>query len=68
MREIFGKALISLSGACLLCSPALANDSPALANWKQCAANVRKDYPVPPGNVEQLKMLIEEECGPRPTQ
>lgn len=42
-------------------------ESDALKAWKECAAKVRKDYPVPPGNVNELNMMIREECGDRPS-
>lgn len=47
-------------------SPASAEDSPELKKWNACAAQVRKDYPVPPGNVNTQQQLIEQECGKKP--
>ena len=34
--------------------------------YDECAAKVRKDYPVPPGNVNALNQLIVRECGNPP--
>jgi hypothetical protein len=45
-----------------------AEDSTALKQWKKCEAQVRKDYPVPPGNVNTLKQMIELTCGAKPAK
>lgn len=47
-------------------SPVSAEDSPELKKWKECVAKVKKDYPVPPGNVNTQKQMIEQECGKKP--
>jgi hypothetical protein len=35
--------------------------------YDACVAKVKKDYPVPPGNVNAQKQMIENECGKPPT-
>lgn len=49
-------------------TPVFAADTPELKKWKECAAKVRKDYPVPPGNINALNQLIKEQCGDRPSK
>jgi hypothetical protein len=31
--------------------------------YAECVARVKKDYPVPPGNINAQKQMIEQECG-----
>ena len=35
--------------------------------YDECVAKVKKDYPVPPGNVNARNQLIKNECGEAPT-
>ncbi len=39
----------------------------AMKAWKECMMNVRKSYPVPPGNMQELNQRIQNQCGPRPS-
>lgn len=39
----------------------------AMKAWKECMTNVRKAYPVPPGNMNELNQRIQDQCGPRPS-
>lgn len=39
----------------------------AMKAWKECMQNVRRDYPVPPGNMNELNQRIQNQCGPRPS-
>lgn len=34
--------------------------------YDDCVAKIKKDYPVPPGNVNELKQLIKNDCGEAP--
>jgi hypothetical protein len=35
--------------------------------YDACVAKVRKDYPVPPGNANTLRQMIQNDCGNPPT-
>ena len=35
--------------------------------YDECVAKVKKDYPVPPGNVNAQNQMIRDECGSPPT-
>lgn len=63
IRAMLGAALVLATAA-----PAVAQDRmQAMKAWKECMANVRKDYPVPPGNMNELNQRIQNQCGPRPS-
>lgn len=32
-------------------------------NYAQCVARVKRDYPVPPGNINTQNQMISDECG-----
>ena len=34
--------------------------------YDDCVAKTKKDYPVPPGNVNEQKQLIKNDCGDAP--
>jgi hypothetical protein len=34
--------------------------------YAQCVARVKREYPVPPGNINEQNQLIEQECGDLP--
>lgn len=46
---------------------ALADYDADKKKYDRCVAKVKKDYPVPPGNVNAQKQLIREDCGNPPT-
>lgn len=35
--------------------------------YDACVAKVKKDYPVPNGNINTQKQMIEQDCGKAPT-
>ena len=35
--------------------------------YDTCVAKVRKDYPVPPGNVNEQRQMIQNDCGNPPS-
>lgn len=58
--------LVALVALSFLVTDASAADTAKLKEYKACVAKVKKDYPVPPGNVNTRNQMIKQECGKRP--
>lgn len=59
------KFLLSMLLASIVPAIALAS-SEEKKEYDDCVARVKKDYPVPPGNVNAQNQMIRQECGSPP--
>lgn len=68
IKLVFGALAASLVLAASVPAAAQDNDRmAAMKAWKDCMTSVRKNYPVPPGTMNELNQRIKEQCGPRPS-
>lgn len=61
------KIICMLIFAVFLPSAALADYKADKKKYDDCVAKVKKDYPVPPGNVNARNQMIRNDCGTAPT-
>jgi hypothetical protein len=51
----------------LIPSVALADYAADKKKYDECVTQVKKDYPVPPGNINAQNQMVRETCGSAPT-
>jgi hypothetical protein len=66
-RTTFGAIAFALAFSGLTPASAQNDRMRAMKTWKDCVARVRQNYQIPPGNMNELNALIQQQCGPRPS-